>query len=99
LEIYTIELASIDDLIYYVYTRLTAMTPSTPILCSQKECYTMILGENYVVLLKAKKASEITARYAYVDDSGIIRYTNNPPPGRPIVIFIRVQKTEGFPVE
>ncbi len=91
-----IELASFEDLAYFMYTRMTTVNPHTSILCTEKKCFTMISGgENHLFVVTSPPPRE-KCRFVYVDESGKVKCSNTPMPGKPIIVLVTVSSTQSF---
>lgn len=89
-----IELETFDDLIYFVFSRITTVNPNASVLCSSSRCFTIISGGNEHLFVIASPPPAKQCRFAYVDENGKIRCSDTPIPGKPMVIIVSVKRSE-----
>ncbi len=95
-----IELDSFEDLVYFVFSRITTVGPNASVLCSKSKCFTVVSGGDEQVFIIASPSPEKRCRFAYVDESGRVQCSNAPLPGKPMIIVVsvkRVEKVEDVP--
>jgi len=93
-QISVIELATFNDIVYFLHSRLTTMNISGSLLCTENTCFTVVSGGNdQLFVIKAPAPSKL-CRFAYVDETGSIKCSDTPPIGRPTVIIISVKNVK-----
>jgi len=87
----TIELETFNDMVFFLYSRLTTMSLNTSLLCNEKSCFTIISASEELIFVITSPPPERPCRYAYIDDTGRVICTENPLAGRPSVFIVRVK--------
>jgi len=87
-----VELKSFDDLVLYAVSRLSTVSPSTSVFCSDENCFAVLtMSEQHFMVLKAPPPSSSDCRYAYVDNDGSVRCRRAPLAGKPLVVIVRAR--------
>ena len=87
----TIELESFEDMILMLHSRMTAMNPTSSLMCTDKNCFTIISAGDEQIFIILSPSPSTKCRFAYVDDLGKVKCSETPPAGRPIVFVISVK--------
>jgi hypothetical protein len=91
MKVSVIQLASFDDMILFLYSRLTAMNLSTSLLCNEKNCFTIISATDEQIFVITSPPLNQKCRYVYLDDLGKIMCSDIPMPGRPTIFIVNVK--------
>ncbi|ADM26961.1 hypothetical protein Igag_0109 [Ignisphaera aggregans DSM 17230] len=86
-----IELEKFEDMILFLHSRMTAVSMTSSLLCSEKNCFTIISASDEQIFIISSPPPETKCRYAHVDENGKIKCTEIPPIGKPIVFIITVK--------
>ncbi|MEL9940311.1 MAG: hypothetical protein QW632_02675 [Ignisphaera sp.] len=87
----TIELESFEDMILMLHSRMTAVSMTSSLMCTDKNCFTIISAGDEQVFIISSPPPTTKCRFAFVDDFGKVRCSETPPAGRPIVFVISVK--------
>ncbi|MEM0027257.1 MAG: hypothetical protein QXT53_04000 [Ignisphaera sp.] len=90
----TIELESFEDMILMLHSRMTAVSMTSSLMCTDKNCFTIISAGDEQVFIISSPPPATKCRFAFVDDFGKVRCSENPPTGRPIVFVISVKNVK-----
>jgi hypothetical protein len=91
MKVSVIQLTSFDDMVLFLYSRLTAMNLSTSLLCNEKNCFTIISATDEQIFVITSPPPNQKCRYAYLDDLGKTTCSETPIPGRPTVFIVNVK--------
>lgn len=91
MKVSVIELDSFNDMILFLYSRLTTMNLNTSLLCNEKNCFTIISATEEQLFIITSPPPNQKCRYAYIDDLGKTLCSEIPTPGRPMVFIVNVK--------
>ena len=81
-----LDFRSFNELALYLLSRLSTVTPTTSIACSDDRCYTFsALANEYFIVLRSPPPESRSCRYYYVDERGQLTCSEKPIPGRPCI--------------
>jgi hypothetical protein len=86
-----IELETFDDMILLLQSRMTAVSMTSSLLCSEKSCFTIVSISDEQILIISSPPPTTKCKFAYVDDQGKVRCGEYPPVGRPVVFILSVK--------
>lgn len=93
LRISIIDLATFEDMVLFLYSRLTTMNINTSLLCNDKSCFTIITAtEQQLFVITSPPPHNTKCRYAYLDDYGKVLCSETPLIGRPSVFILSVKE-------
>lgn len=100
MKVSVIELTSFEDMILFLYSRLTTMSINSSVLCNDKKCFTIITAsEQQIFIISSPLPQEQKCRYSYLDDYGKVRCSDIPLAGRPtiFILFVKnIKETESI---
>lgn len=87
-----IELTSFEDMVLFLYSRLTTMNLNSSLLCNEKNCFTIITAtEQQIFVITSPPPQNQKCRYAYLDDYGKTICSETPMAGRPTIFILAVR--------
>ncbi len=86
-----ISLETFNDLIHFVYSRLTTVSITASVFCSESLCFTIIGSDEQYFVIKSPPPSSNTCKFAYIDEKGEVKCSMAPAIGRPSVVVVRVK--------
>ncbi len=86
-----IDFETFEDLVYFLVTRMSTVSPSISALCMEDKCFTILSGGNEVIFVLRSPAPQNRTRFVYVDDNGKVVYSRTPVPGKPMVFVVNVK--------
>jgi|GEM_PF-612637 len=88
-----IELTSFEDMILFLYSRLTTMNINSALLCNTRNCFTIITAsDQQIFVISSPPPQEQKCRYSYIDDYGKVKCSDTPLPGRPTIFILQVKE-------
>ncbi|MEM1678982.1 MAG: hypothetical protein QXV81_04960 [Ignisphaera sp.] len=86
-----IELETFDDIILLLHSRMSAVSMTSSLLCSEKSCFTIVTVSDEQILIISSPPPSTKCKFASVDDQGKVRCGELPPVGRPVVFILNVK--------
>ncbi len=86
-----IELETFDDIILLLYSRMSAVSMSSSLLCSEKTCFTVVTVSDEQIFIISSPPPPTKCKFASVDDQGKVKCGDLPPVGRPVVFILNVK--------
>jgi hypothetical protein len=87
----TVELESFEDMILMLHSRMTPVSMVSALMCTTKICFTIISAGDEQIFVFSSPPPQTKCRFAYVDENGKVKCSENPPPGKPVVFIIAVK--------
>lgn len=97
-----IELETFDDIILLLYSRMSAVSMTSSLLCSEKSCFTIITVTDEQIFIVSSPPPSIKCKFASVDDQGKVKCGDAPPVGRPVVFILNVRdikESDSIPIK
>ena len=92
MRISVIELASFDDMILFLYSRLTTMNLNSSLMCNESRCFTIIPAtEQQLFIITSPLPQNKNCRYAYLEETGRVICSETPMVGRPTIFILNVK--------
>lgn len=92
MRISVIELASFDDMVLFLVSRLTTMNLNSSLLCNEKNCFTIITAsDQQIFVITSPPPHHQKCKYVYLDDYGKTVCGETPPIGRPTIFILNVK--------
>jgi len=87
----SIELESFEDMILMLHSRMTPVSMTSSLMCTDRICFTIISAGDEQIFIISSPPPTGKCKFAYVDDYGRARCSDTPPAGKPIVFVISVK--------
>lgn len=87
----SIELETFEDMVLMLHSRMTPVSMTSSLMCTDKTCFTIISAGDEQVFIISSPPPVSKCKFAYVDDYGKVKCSETPPTGRPIVFVISVK--------